>query len=219
MKKTYVYYLIAIIVLFVAVSGIRALIRFNKNRKEEVAWKIYQIAISELDRGKAGDAIASCEKALPDLITPAKRGSCLGIYGEALLKEHSKTEAMEKLDEAVKLNPADFRTRMVLGKIYYDDAKGKEKDAAEALYKKSLSEYNEALKYCRKEDFQTRENKYYQIMQTIKYYQGDILEKFKNFGDAKLKYEELMEIVEKHPDSKMDFVDEVQRRLDLMEKE
>lgn len=211
MKKNYVYYLIAIIVLFVVFSGIRALIRFNKNKKDEAAWKIYQTAVAELDKGKTGDAIVSCKKALPDLIGPDRRGSCLGIHGEALLKENSETEAMEKLNEAVKLNPADFRTRMVLGKKYYDDAKDKEKPAAEEFYRKSLREYNEASKFCKEGDFRNQ--------QTIKYFQGDILEKFKNFGDAKIKYEELIEIAEKHPDSKMDFVEEAKRRVELMEKE
>ncbi len=219
MKKTYVYYLIAIIVLFFIVMGIRAIIKFSKDRKEEAAWKIYLTAVQELDKGKYGDAIVSCEKALPDLIDPVKKGSCLGIYGEALLRDNSITEAMERLDESIKLYPTGFRVRMVLGKKYYDDAKDKEKDAARELYLKSLKEYNEASKFCREEEFQNQMDTYYRNMQIIKFYQGDILEKFRNFGDAKAKYKELIEIAEKHPDAKMDFVDEAQRRVELMEKE
>lgn len=219
MKKNHVYYLIAVIVLFLLISGIRALIKFNKNKREEAAWKTYQTAVTELDKGKYGDAMASCEKALPDLISPAKRGSCLGIFGEALLKDNSETAAMEKLNEAVMLNPADHRTRMVLGKKYYEDAKNREKNEADELYQKSLREYNEAAKFLRLEDFQSQEIKYYQNLQTIYYYQGDILEKFKNFGDAKAKYEELIKIAEKYPDYKMDFVEEAMRRVELMEKE
>lgn len=211
MKKNYVYFLIALMILFLIVSGIRALMKFNTNKKEAAAWKIYESAVAELDKGKYGDAIVSCEKALPDLITPAKKGSCLGIYGEALLKDNSVTEAMEKLSEAVKLNPADFRTRMVLGKKYFDDAKDKEKPAAEELYKKSLQEFNEAAKFCEEDDYRNQ--------QLIKFSQGEILEKFENFGDAKIKYEELILIAEKHPNSKMDFVDEAKRRVELMEKE
>ena len=217
MKKTHIYVLIAFVALFGIIALIKGIIKFNKNKKEKAAWKICKSAEKELNSGKYGNAISSCEKALPDLISSEKKGTCLGIYGQALLMDKSITEGKETLLKAIRMNPKDFRARFVLAKFYYDEAKNKPKKTAEELYEKSLEQFNEASQFLELDNIDKREHRRFQ--QDIKFYQGDILEKFKNFGEAKLRYKEILDLGEKYPDYKTEFYDEVKRRFDLLERE
>lgn len=157
-------------------------------------------AEAEAVRNGLNGLAADCDVIIRDVYDPEKKALILSLKGEALGLANKVIPAEEVFDQAIKLAPDNYEIYFRYGKIYYNSRD----------YKKALSKFGKALIYVPK----------YKLAERIQilFYQGDIMEKYKQFPYAEKSYKDAVEIAENY---KIDSVyyQEARRRLKMLEGE
>lgn len=141
-----------------------------------------------------------CDNLLKDVYEDAKKAEILSLKAKALGLAHKVRDSQKIFEEALKLDPGNYKIYQRYGDMYY----------ANREYKKAARQFNIALIHIPPSKVEDKVE--------IMFYLGDILEQHRDFTRAEQYYEKLIRFAEDYG-VESEYYEEARARLTELQKE